>query len=68
MRRVLVTGIGVISALGTGADVNWAALLDGHSAIGPVRNFDASSLRTRMAAEIPALTRRTLWTGGPGAR
>ncbi len=52
MRRVLVTGIGVISALGTGADVNWAALLDGHSAIGPVRNFDASSLRTRMAAEI----------------
>ena len=53
MRRVVVTGVGVITALGTGADVTWTALLEGRSAIGPIRNFDASSLRTRIAAEIP---------------
>jgi 3-oxoacyl-[acyl-carrier-protein] synthase II len=52
MRRVLVTGVGVITALGTGADATWSALLEGRSGIGPVRKFDASSLRTQMAAEI----------------
>ncbi len=53
MRRVLITGIGVITPLGSGVDATWTALLDGRSAIGPIRNFDASSLRTRIAAEIP---------------
>lgn len=52
MRRVVVTGIGVITALGTGAGATWQALLNGRSAIGPIRNFDASSLRTRIGAEI----------------
>jgi 3-oxoacyl-[acyl-carrier-protein] synthase II len=52
MRRVVVTGIGVITALGTGAEATWQALLEGRSAIGPIRNFDASSLRTRIGAEI----------------
>ncbi len=52
MRQVAVTGLGVITALGSGADATWAALLAGRSAVGPVRNFDASSLRTRLAAEI----------------
>jgi 3-oxoacyl-[acyl-carrier-protein] synthase II len=52
MRRVVVTGIGVITALGTGAGATWQALLEGRSAIGPIRNFDASSLRTRIGAEI----------------
>lgn len=52
MRRVVVTGVGVITALGTGAEATWKALLEGRSGIGPIRNFDASSLRTRIAAEI----------------
>ncbi len=52
MRRVLVTGIGVITALGGSAEQTWKGLLAGRSAIGPIRNFDASSLRTRLAAEI----------------
>ncbi len=58
MRRVLVTGIGVITALGAGAEATWAGLLDGRSGIGPVRGFDASSLRTRLAAEIPGFDAR----------
>lgn len=52
MRRVLVTGIGLLTALGTGAEETWKGLLDGRSAIAPVQGFDASSLRTRLAAEI----------------
>jgi 3-oxoacyl-[acyl-carrier-protein] synthase II len=52
MRRVLVTGLGVITALGASIDATWSGLLDGRSAIAPIRNFDASSLRTRIAAEI----------------
>lgn len=52
MRRVAVTGVGVITALGAGAETTWKALLEGRSGIGPIRNFDASSLRTRIGAEI----------------
>jgi 3-oxoacyl-[acyl-carrier-protein] synthase II len=60
MRRVVVTGIGVVSALGTGADQTWEALLAGRSGIGPIKGFDASSLRTRLAAEIPDFDPRAL--------
>lgn len=52
MRRVVITGIGAITPLGSGMDATWTALLDGRSAVGPIRNFDASSLRTRIAAEV----------------
>jgi 3-oxoacyl-[acyl-carrier-protein] synthase II len=55
VRRVLITGIGLITPLGVGAAATWKALLEGRSAIGPVRGFDASSLRTRLAAEIDGL-------------
>ncbi|MEU4246722.1 beta-ketoacyl-[acyl-carrier-protein] synthase family protein [Amycolatopsis sp. NPDC026612] len=56
MRRVVVTGIGPVTAVGTGVDAAWKALLAGHSGIGPIRRFDASSLRTRLAAEIDGFT------------
>jgi 3-oxoacyl-[acyl-carrier-protein] synthase II len=52
MRRVAITGIGLLTPLGTGAEANWQALLEGRSAIEPIRGFDASGLHTRVAAEI----------------
>jgi 3-oxoacyl-[acyl-carrier-protein] synthase II len=52
MRRVVVTGVGVISALGTGTEKNWTALMGGQSGIGPITRFDASELPTRIAGEV----------------
>ncbi|GAB3676924.1 beta-ketoacyl-[acyl-carrier-protein] synthase family protein [Actinocorallia lasiicapitis] len=52
MRRVAVTGVGVVSALGSTTEQSWKGMLAGHTAIRPIRGFDASALRTRLAAEI----------------
>src|SRR3954447_11739478 len=51
-RRVVVTGTGIISALGTGTEKNWQALLAGKSGVGPITRFDASKLDARIAAEV----------------
>ena len=53
-RRVVVTGIGMMSALGTSRDVVWRRMLAGDCGIGEVSLFDATGYRSRMAAEIPA--------------
>jgi 3-oxoacyl-[acyl-carrier-protein] synthase II len=52
MRRVVVTGIGVISALGTGVEKNWNALLQGNSGVDRITRFDASELPTQIAGEV----------------
>ena len=52
MRRVVVTGVGVVSALGTGVEKNWDALLKGQSGIAPITRFDASQLPTQIAGEV----------------
>jgi 3-oxoacyl-[acyl-carrier-protein] synthase II len=51
-RRVVVTGIGLVSSLGIGTDTNWAALMAGTSGIGPITKFDASAFPTRFAGEV----------------
>lgn len=51
-RRVVVTGVGVISPLGRGVDVFWQALVQGKSGVGPITKFDASAFSTRIAAEV----------------
>lgn len=51
-RRVVVTGIGMVTPLGTGVDKNWSALCEGKSGIGPITRFDASQLRCQIAGEI----------------
>jgi len=53
MRRVVVTGVGVLSPLGTGTEKNWDALTKGQSGIGTVTRFDAvNTLPTHIAGEV----------------
>jgi 3-oxoacyl-[acyl-carrier-protein] synthase II len=51
-RRVVVTGAGMVTPLGTGVEKSWAALCRGQSGIGPVTRFDASKLKCQVAGEI----------------
>jgi 3-oxoacyl-[acyl-carrier-protein] synthase II len=51
-RRVVVTGLGIVSPLGNDAETTWKALLAGRSGVGPITLFDASQHAARIAAEV----------------
>ena len=51
-RRVVVTGIGLVSSLGIGTEINWAALCAGKSGTAAITKFDASNFATRIASEV----------------
>jgi 3-oxoacyl-[acyl-carrier-protein] synthase II len=52
MRRVVITGVGAVSSLGTGNSANWDALTSGTSGIGPITRFDASDIPVKIAGEV----------------
>lgn len=56
MRRVVITGMGAVTPLGTGVEKFWQALREGRSGVGPVTRFDASQLDARIAAEVKDFT------------
>jgi 3-oxoacyl-[acyl-carrier-protein] synthase II len=62
-RRVVVTGIGLVTPVGVGADFVWKALLSGKSGAGTITAFDATDLSVRYACEVPWVSGR----GGGGA-
>ncbi|NOQ45734.1 MAG: beta-ketoacyl-ACP synthase II [Desulfobulbaceae bacterium] len=51
-RRVVITGVGLVTPLGTGTDKTWQGLVSGQSGIGPITRFDASDQASRIAAEV----------------
>jgi 3-oxoacyl-[acyl-carrier-protein] synthase II len=77
MRRVVVTGVGVVAPNGLGKEAFWSACLNGKSGVGPIRSFDTSKLPVRVAGEVeefdlspflPSAHRKSLKIMGRGAR
>ncbi len=52
-RRVVLTGVGLVSPLGVGTEATWNGLMSGASGIGPITRFDASAYPCRIAGEVP---------------
>ncbi len=57
-RRVVITGLGLVTPLGVGVEPAWAALLAGKSGIGPIENFDISDLTCKIAGYVPRIDGR----------
>ena len=53
MRRVVVTGLGMVSPLADGVEATWELLLAGKSGAGPIKKFDACDVVTKYACEVP---------------
>ena len=52
MRRVVVTGLGLVTPLATGVEESWKRLIAGRSGAGPITRFDASDMPCRIACEV----------------
>src|SRR5690606_822693 len=53
MRRVVVTGLGMVTPLASGVEETWSRLLAGESGAGPITRFDPAGVATKYACEIP---------------
>lgn len=53
-RRVVVTGVGLLSSVGLGTEENWKALREGRNGISQIEQFDASAFNCRIAGEVKA--------------
>ena len=50
--RIVITGLGMVTSIGTGCGAFWSSLLAGHSGIGPVESFDTSKYKVSRGAEV----------------
>ena len=66
-RRVVVTGLGIISPLGNDLASSWDGIVNGRSGIGPITHFDASAFTTRIAGEVHDFD-VTRWVSAKDAR
>ena len=53
MRRVVVTGLGMVTPLGVGVDHNWSQIINGKSGISRIERFDVSDISCQIAGQIP---------------
>ena len=53
MRRVVVTGIGLVTPLACGAEESWCRLINGKSGLNAITNFDVSDIPSKIAGQIP---------------
>ena len=51
-KRVVITGVGLVSPLGVGTEESWKGILAGQSGLGPISRFDAAQFACRVAAEV----------------
>ncbi|MFC3717228.1 beta-ketoacyl-ACP synthase II [Luteimonas soli] len=51
-RRVVITGLGILSPVGNGLAASWDGIVNGRSGIGPITHFDASAFATRISGEV----------------
>lgn len=52
-RRVVVTGVGLVTALGIGTEETWTGLCEGRSGVGEITRFDTTQFSTKIAAQVP---------------
>jgi 3-oxoacyl-[acyl-carrier-protein] synthase II len=63
VRRVVITGLGLVSPLGNGVEISWKRLLEGKSGAGPITAFDTTDYACTVACEVPTVDGRG--GGGP---
>ena len=57
MREVVVTGIGLVTPLGVGKEINWKRLINGYSGIRKINTFDTNDLPCKIAGQIPNVSK-----------
>ena len=64
MRRVVVTGLGMVTPLGVGVDHNWSQILAGKSGIGRITNFEVEDIACQIAGQVQDLMLKavSIWT------
>ena len=60
-KRVVVTGMGIMTAHGTGKEINWEKTIRGHSSIGEITSFDATGYRGRYGGEVKDFNDTTVY-------
>ena len=53
MRRVVITGLGLVTPLACGVEASWKRLIEGESGLGPITHFDPSAMPCQVAAQVP---------------